>query len=48
VREETAPFPGDWQPPRGKNVRLISVQKIDESAKETGPQVKLDFAKSLL
>jgi len=48
VREETAPFPGDWEPLRGKNVKLISVQKIDESAKETGPQVKLDFAKSLL
>lgn len=47
VREETAPFPGDWEPLRGKNVKLISVQKIDESAKETGPQVKLDFAKAL-
>ena len=48
VREETAPFPGDWEPLRGKNVKLISVQKIDESSKETGPKVKLDFAKSLL
>jgi len=48
VREETVPFPGDWAPLRGKNVKLISVQKIDESSKETGPQVKLDFAKSLL
>ena len=48
VREETAPFPGDWEPLRGKNVKLISVQKIDESTKETGSQVKLDFAKSLL
>ncbi|HKF06860.1 MAG TPA: SH3 domain-containing protein [Candidatus Sulfotelmatobacter sp.] len=48
VREETAPFPGDWEPLRGKNVKLISVQKIDESSKETGPQVKLDFARSLL
>ena len=47
VREETAPFPGDWEPLRGKSVKLISVQKIDESAKETAPQVKLDFAKSL-
>jgi hypothetical protein len=47
VREETAPFPGDWEPLRGKSVKLISVQKIDEAAKETGPQVKLDFAKSL-
>lgn len=48
VREETAPFPGDWEPLRGKNVKLISVQKIDKSSKETGPQVKLDFARSLL
>jgi hypothetical protein len=47
VREETAPFPGDWEPLRGKNVKLISVQKIDESAKETGPQLKLEFAKSV-
>ena len=48
VREETAPFPGDWEPLRGKSVKLISVQKIDESSKETGPKVKLAFAKSLL
>jgi len=48
VREETALFPGDWQPLRGKNVKLISVQKIDESAREAGPQIKLDFAKALL
>ena len=36
VREETAPFPGDWEPLRSKNVKLITVQKIDESAKESG------------
>jgi hypothetical protein len=47
VREETAPFPGDWEPLRSKNVKLITVQKIDESAKESGPQLKLQFAKSL-
>lgn len=48
VREETAPFPGDWGPLRSKNVKLITVQKIDESAKEAGPQLKLEFAKSVL
>ncbi len=47
VREETAPFPGDWEPLRSKNVKLITVQKIDESAKESGPQLKLQFAKSV-
>lgn len=47
VREETAQFPGDWEPLRGKNVKLISVQKIDESAKESGPELKLEFAKSI-
>src|ERR1700675_1496588 len=35
-RDETAPFPGDWAPLRGKNVKIISVQKLDETAKEGG------------
>ena len=47
-REETAPFPGDWAPLRGKNVRIISVQKLDEAAKEGGPKEKLEFTKFLL
>ncbi len=47
VREENAQFPGDWEPLRGKNVKLISVQKIDESAKDSGSQLKLEFAKSV-
>ncbi len=47
-REETAPFPGDWEPLRGKNVKIISVQKIQESEKNSGAQAKLEFAKSLL
>ena len=47
-REETAPFPGDWAPLRGKSVKIISVQKIDDSAKDAGLEVKLEFAKSLL
>jgi hypothetical protein len=48
TREETAPFPGDWEPLRGKSVKIISVQKIQENEKGSGPQAKLEFAKSLL
>ena len=48
TREEIAPFPGDWKPLRDKSVRIISVQKTDESATEQGPKLKLEFAKSLL
>lgn len=47
AREETAPFPGDWEPLRGKNVKVISVQKAYEAAKDGSPQMKLEFAKSL-
>ncbi len=35
-REESAPFPGDWAPLRGKYVKIVSVEKINE-AKEEGP-----------
>ncbi len=48
TREETAPFPGDWEPLRGRNVKIISVQKIQEDEKNSGAQAKLEFAKSLL
>jgi hypothetical protein len=48
TREETAPFPGDWEPLRGKNVKIISVQKIQENEKDSGARAKLEFAKSLL
>lgn len=46
-REETAPFPGDWEPLRGKNVKIISVRKVQENEKDSGAQAKLEFAKSL-
>lgn len=46
-REETAPFPGDWEPLRGKNVKIISVQKIQENEGDSGAQAKLEYAKSL-
>jgi hypothetical protein len=48
TREEIAPFPGDWEPLRGRNVRIISVQKIQENEANSGAQAKLEFAKSLL
>lgn len=48
VREETSTFPGDWGPLRGKSVRILSVEKIDENAKNSTSQQKLGFAKSLL
>ena len=48
TREETAPFPGDWEPLRGRNVKIISVQKIQENEKDSGARAKLEFAKSLL
>lgn len=47
AREETAPFPGDWEPLRGKNVKIISVQKVQESEKDSGAEAKLEYAKSL-
>jgi hypothetical protein len=48
IREETAPFPGDWEPLRSKNVEIISVQKIDEATKSAGPKERLEYAKFLL
>jgi hypothetical protein len=47
-REEQAPFPGDWPPLRGKTVEIVTVEKIDERAKDDGPQLRLEFAKSVL
>jgi hypothetical protein len=47
-REETAIFPGDWEPLRNKSVKIISVQKTDASARDGGARLKLEFAKSLL
>jgi hypothetical protein len=48
TREEQAPFPGDWAPLRGKSVKIVSVEKINEAEKEAGPQLRLEFAKSVL
>jgi hypothetical protein len=48
TREETALFPGDWAPLRGKNVKIVSVEKMNETEKDGGPQLRLEFAKSVL
>lgn len=48
IREETAPFPGDWAPLRSKTVKIISVQKVDEASKDAGPKDRLEYAKFLL
>lgn len=48
VREEMAAFPGDWEPLRGKNVKIISVQKVDEGAKSVGLAERLEYTKFLL
>jgi hypothetical protein len=48
TREETALFPGDWEPLRGKSVKIISVQKVDDTAKDAGPRQRLEYAKFLL
>jgi hypothetical protein len=47
-REEVAPFPGDWEPLRGKNVKIVSVEQTDENAKDLDPKLRLEFAKSVL
>jgi hypothetical protein len=47
-REETSSFPGDWAPLRGKSVKIISIQKNDETIKDTSAGIKLEFAKSVL
>jgi hypothetical protein len=46
--EEVAPFPGDWESLQGKMVRIVSVQKANQSPAATGAGAKLAFAKSLL
>jgi hypothetical protein len=48
TREEQAPFPGDWAPLRGKRVQIVSVEKINDTGKDAGPQLRLEFAKSVL
>jgi hypothetical protein len=47
TREETAQFPGDWAPLRGKSVKIVSVEKISET-RDADSHLRLEFAKSVL
>ncbi len=47
IREETASFPGDWEPLRGKNVKILSVQNVDENAAAGLPKDRIEYAKYL-
>src|SRR6266403_328646 len=47
VREENSPFPGDWEPLKGKAVRIFTVQPVLQEPKETGARARLAFASSL-
>jgi hypothetical protein len=46
--EQTASFPGDWAPLRGKVVMIVSIQKAANSVADSGPQARLAFVKGLL
>ena len=47
AREEASTFPGDWAPLKNKNVKIISVQKIDDNTKDSGAKARLEYAKFL-
>jgi hypothetical protein len=47
-RDENSVFPGQWEPLRGKPVKIVTVQPTSQDPKETGPNAKLIFASSLL
>lgn len=46
THNETATFPGTWEPLRGKTVRILWV-KINEGRKDSGAEARTTFAKSL-
>jgi hypothetical protein len=46
-REENSPFPGEWEPLKGKTVKIYSVQPVSQDPKETGARAKLAFAGGL-
>jgi hypothetical protein len=48
TREETAAFPGDWEPLKGKSVKLLSIEKVSDTASDSGLIMRLEFAKSEL
>jgi len=47
-REENSPFPGDWEPLKGKTVKIYTVQPVSQDPKQTDARAKLAFAAGLL
>jgi hypothetical protein len=47
TREEIATFPGNWEPLRGKSVKLYSVQPAQSLSQETLARDKRNFVKEL-
>lgn len=45
--EEVGSFPGDWEPLKGKNVKIISLQQAPGTGRITSPQEKKQFAATL-
>jgi len=43
-REENSPFPGDWEPLKGKTAKIYTVQPISQDPRETDARAKLAFA----
>ncbi len=48
TREEASTFPGDWEPLKNKNVKIFSVQKSDDNAKNADNRERLEYTKFLL
>lgn len=48
TREESASFPGDWPALKGKSVKILSIEKVDDAAKDAGVIMRLEFAKGQL
>jgi hypothetical protein len=47
TREETTTFPGDWEPLRGRTVKIYTVQPASTESKQSPEAAKLEFAASL-
>ncbi|MGB7848389.1 MAG: SH3 domain-containing protein [Candidatus Acidiferrum sp.] len=47
-REEVGSFPGKWAPLKGKTVKIYTVQPVSQNSKESGPEVRLEYALALL
>ena len=48
IREEASTFPGTWEPLKNKNVKIFSVQNVDDNAKTAGAKARLEYTKVLM